>query len=125
VSLFKGKKAENFAENFLNKKNLITLHRNYLCKTGEIDLIMLDKDQLVFVEVRARSKAEYGSAAETVDIKKQKKIIASAKLFLLENPQLNTHMCRFDVFEINDFNDSNQEPSWIQDAFILNNFSVL
>lgn len=124
MSLFKGKKAENLAEQFLTQNNLTTLKRNYLCKSGEIDLIMMDKDELVFIEVRARGKAEYGSAAETVDIKKQRKIISSAKLFLLENPHLSKHMCRFDVFELNDFNDSSHEPSWIKDAFMLNNFSV-
>ena len=86
---------------------------------------MLDKDELVFVEVRSRGKSEYGSAAETIDINKQNKIIASAKLFLLENPQLNKHMCRFDVFELNDFSDSNYKPTWIKDAFTLQGFSVL
>ena len=86
---------------------------------------MLDKDELVFVEVRSRKESEYGTAAETVDIHKQKKIIASAKLFLLENPKLNDMPCRFDVFELNQFNDTSFNNNWIKDAFILNNFSVL
>jgi len=124
VSIFKGRKAENLAEKYLNQNKLTTLKRNYLCKSGEIDLIMMDDDELVFIEVRARGKSEFGSAAETVDTNKQRKIIASAKTFLLENPHLKHHMCRFDVFELNDFNESNHETSWIKDAFMLHNFSV-
>ncbi len=124
MSLLKGKRAEMLAEQFLNKNNLATLKRNYLCRLGEIDLIMMDNDEVVFVEVRARQKSEFGSAAETVDQNKQRKIIASAKLFLLEHPNLNKHMCRFDVFEFNNFNDSNHEHVWIKDAFMLNTFSI-
>lgn len=125
MSLFKGRKAENIAENYLKDKQLVTLEKNYLCKSGEIDLIMMDNEELVFIEVRARKTAEFGTAAETVDTYKQKKIIASAKLYLLENPHLTNCTCRFDIFELNNFENCSYTHSWIKDAFMLNNFSIL
>ncbi len=116
--------AEKSAQQFLQSQGLSSLFQNYQCKMGEIDLIMKDKDELVFIEVRSRTHHEYGSAAETVDINKQRKLIRAAKYFLMENHHRNLPCCRFDVIEFNQ-QDTQQKINWIKDAFQLQGFSVL
>ena len=69
-----GKQAENRAERFLLTKGLQLICRNYRCRWGEIDLIMKDKDELVFVEVRFRKYNAYGGALESIDYFKQKRL---------------------------------------------------
>jgi len=122
MSLFNGRKAEQQAEKYLQQQGLKTITKNFYCASGEIDLIMKNENELVFVEVRSRKNKDFGSAAETVDKRKQKKIIASAKVFLHKNSWSSAMNCRFDIIEVQvDDNDIN----WIQDAFTLGNqFSV-
>lgn len=71
----RGDKVELFAENHLKKRGLKLIERNYSSRYGEIDLVMLDGLTLVFVEVRFRANTSFGSGAETVDLRKQQKII--------------------------------------------------
>lgn len=126
MSLFKGRNAEQSAEEFLNNNHLITVTRNFNCKLGEIDLIMLDNNELVFVEVRARKSNNYGTAAESISQSKQKKICKTAKFFLLQNRNYQNHNCRFDVVELNDFGKASSNIEWIKDAFWLaDSFSIL
>lgn len=106
-----GKFAENRAESMLSAAGLCILHRNYRCRQGEIDLIAQDGDTLVFVEVRSRSRRDYGSAAESITSAKQRRIIAAAKHFLATLPR--TPACRFDVVTM----DAGGEPAWIRSAF--------
>ncbi|GAB3092874.1 YraN family protein [Aestuariicella hydrocarbonica] len=91
---------EKQAEQFLTTRGLKLVARNYLCKLGEIDLIMRDRDHLVFVEVRYRKSTRFGSASETVDFRKQQKLIRTAQYYLQSHPQLGTPPCRFDVVAI-------------------------
>ena len=65
-TLSKGQFAEQKACQFLQQKGLTLIEKNYRCRNGEIDLIMLDKDQLVFVEVRFRKNEDYGTAIDSV-----------------------------------------------------------
>jgi putative endonuclease len=122
MSLFNGRKAEQQAEEYLQQQGLVTIAKNFYCASGEIDLIMKSENELVFVEVRSRKNKDFGSAAETVDKRKQKKIITSAKVFLHKNSWSVSMNCRFDIIEVQtDDNNIN----WIQDAFTLGNqFSV-
>ena len=99
MSLFKGKNAEKQAEQFLEGFSLKPIARNFYCKFGEIDLIMLDEKEIVFIEVRARKASNYGTAAESISKSKQKKICLSAQFFLLANPNYKNSNCRFDVIE--------------------------
>ena len=62
-----GDHAEQFVLGFLKNKGLRPVTRNYRCRHGEVDLIMLDGDCLVFVEVRYRSSRSFAQAALTVD----------------------------------------------------------
>src|SRR5688572_9373755 len=81
-----GAQAEAQAEMFLQQQGLVTRTKNYRCKLGEIDLIMLQKTKqgvcFVFVEVRLRTNKRFAPAVETVDYRKQQKIIRTATRFL-------------------------------------------
>ena len=110
----KGNDAEDRAQQYLEHQGLSTLTRNYLCRVGEIDIIMRHRESLVFVEVRYRKRATYGSAAESVTTTKQKKIIRAANHYLTTHNQHN-YPCRFDVLAITGEGDGHIE--WITDAF--------
>ncbi|MCH9666214.1 MAG: YraN family protein [Gammaproteobacteria bacterium] len=77
-----GQNAEVRAKDFLQGNGLKFITNNYKCRYGEIDLIMHDKDSLVFVEVRMRRKSLYGRAAETVDQAKLTKLINAAEFYI-------------------------------------------
>ncbi|MDX2456067.1 MAG: YraN family protein [Gammaproteobacteria bacterium] len=114
-TLARGKDAENRACRYLQARGLQLLHRNYRSKGGEIDLILQDTDSLVFVEVRYRQQPGFGSAAESVDWRKQSKLIACARHFLQAHPDTARQPCRFDVISISG---SSNNIEWIQNAFI-------
>jgi putative endonuclease len=73
-----GAAAEQFAHDYLLANGLIPVDRNFDTHHGEIDIIMQDKEQLVFVEVRFRQSNRFGSAEESITQQKRKKIKASA-----------------------------------------------
>jgi len=102
----------------LEQQGLTFRESNFLAKTGEIDIIMLDGDTLVFIEVRFRKKLGFGSAAETVTYSKQKKLIKTAQLYMLKRFKTVDIPCRFDVVGI-DYCPKNQlqETTWIKNAF--------
>lgn len=114
-TLTKGDAAEALAEKFLVRQGLRTHCKNYRCRTGEIDLIMQHQDTLVFVEVRLRSNAQFCSAAESVDQRKQQKIMRTAQLYLQQKNLTDAVPCRFDVIALSHADSS--EPEWIQNAF--------
>ncbi|PHS25579.1 MAG: YraN family protein [Methylophaga sp.] len=115
-----GEQAEELANQYLQKHKLTLISQNYQCRRGEIDLIMQDQHTLVFVEVRYRKNARFGSALESVDHKKQAKIITTAEHYLLQSKQ-DYFDYRFDVIAIMPMQNSEQpEITWIKDAFQLN-----
>lgn len=77
---------------------------------------MRDGSTLAFVEVRYRRHAQFGSAAESVDWRKQQKLIRAAQLYLSRHPQWTNAPCRFDVIHI-DGPLHAVAIQWIQDAF--------
>ena len=111
-----GDKHEKFACEVLNEHGLQIIAQNYLCKMGEIDIIARDKDQLVFVEVRYRKSELYGGSLESVNPKKQKRIILAANHYLQKHNLTNKIACRFDVFAITG-NLNKQRHDWIKGAF--------
>ena len=108
-----GRQTEAPAENHLRKKGFTTVNRNYAWKTGEIDLIMENKDLLVFVEVRLRQNPGYGSGADSATLSKQSRIINTVKLYL-QASGLKWGSYRFDVVSIG------KQIDWIPGAFTLN-----
>jgi putative endonuclease len=110
----RGMDAEERAWQHLRSHGARLLQRNFRSRRGEIDLIVQDSDSVVFVEVRYRGNANYGSGAESVDHRKQSRLIACAQHYLQSYPQLARLPCRFDVIAINGRDDS---LDWIRNAF--------
>jgi putative endonuclease len=110
--LQQGEAAEQQAVDYLSRRGLKLVTRNYRCKAGEIDLIMREKRTLVFVEVRYRQSDDYGSALESITLSKQRKLLAAANLYLQKN--CIDQPCRFDVVAIN--GSGHRRTSWIKDA---------
>ena len=108
-----GQQGEDRALALLLRAGLKLLLRNFRCRSGEIDLIVLDNEALVFVEVRQRTHNRQGSAAASVNHRKQQRLIRAAEYFLLRNPRHGLRSCRFDVIAI----DGDAAPEWIRDAF--------
>jgi len=106
-----GQSAESRAEAFLKVRGLKLVARNWRCRFGEIDLIMQDGTTLVFVEVRLRSRSDFGGAAASVTPAKQKKLLAAARQYLATLKTLPP--CRFDVVALS----GDAAPEWIRNAF--------
>ncbi len=77
---------------------------------------MEQRDVIVFVEVRYRRSQDYGTAAETVDARKQAKLRATAGHYLQRHKRASKRPCRFDVVAVTGA-DSTEQVHWLQDAF--------
>jgi len=103
-----GRWGEKRCEKFLKRKGLKALTRNFSCKTGEIDLVMVDSDgTLVFVEVKTRANEDFSPSslmghlpAESAVTKAKKiRMLRTARYFLAAN-EIEDRPCRFDVVTI-------------------------
>lgn len=111
-----GQHYEQYACDYLTKQGLTLITRNVNFKAGEIDLIMQDGKQLVFVEVRYRASQQFGGALESVNFGKQQKIIKAAQLYLMREFQNQPPSCRFDVIAISGER-KQLSVNWIKNAF--------
>ncbi len=93
-----GDAAEERALHYLQQQGLVLQQRSFLCKGGELDLIMRDGKALVFVEVRQRADARFGGAIASVTMAKQKRLVHAAQVYLQSLP--STPVCRFDLVAI-------------------------
>jgi len=109
----RGIKAEQQAYRYLKLQGLDLIEANYRCRYGEIDLIMRDGEQLVFVEVRYRASSAFGGPLASVDYRKQAKLVAAASHYLIAKRQ--SHAARFDIVGIS----KNDEVVWITNAIEL------
>lgn len=109
----RGSHAEDLACRFLLRQGLRLVARNYRCRRGEIDLILHDAGNLVFVEVRYRRQDRYGSGLESVDRRKQRRISLCAAHYLLRHPQQANRPARFDVVAVG----PDGGIDWIRNAF--------
>jgi putative endonuclease len=118
VTQKKGDAAESHAWHWLIQQGLRPVKRNYRCRLGEIDLILLDGDTLAFVEVRRRKNQTFGGAAQSVTYHKQQKIIKTAQHFLMSHPNYQSLAARFDVIA---YESAPEEiaPIWYKGAFTL------
>lgn len=114
-NLFKiGQQKEQQAKTWLTKQNIKIIEHNFRCKGGEIDLIGIQEQLLIFFEVKYRKTTHFGHPAEMVNVQKQQHIIHCAQHFLLKNSQYQDYAMRFDVIT---FTADQPIPDWIQDAF--------
>ena len=112
----RGDAVETAALGFLQQHGLRLLARNAQARGGELDLVMLDGDVVVFVEVRYRASNAYGGGAMSVDAGKRRKLVRAAQAYLLRHPHHADAPCRFDVI------DASGDPTaprieWLEDAF--------
>lgn len=104
-----GEAAEDAALDYLQQRGLKLVQRNFRCKGGEIDLILLQQDTLVFVEVRKRADARYGGAAASVTARKQARLLLAAQFYLQR--YRTPPACRFDVIAFD-----GSQVNWIRNA---------
>jgi len=106
-----GGAAEEEAARFLAAQGLQLIARNYRTRMGEIDLVAREGETLVFVEVRRRSSARFGGAAESVDARKRMRIESAARHFLARLQR--EPACRFDVVTLQ----GDGACEWLRGAF--------
>ena len=94
-----GKLGEDIAVNYLKQKGYKILDRNFECRQGELDIIALDKKEIVFIEVKTRTSNRYGLPSEAVNKIKQKHMLQSIKYYLYTR-NLNDEFVRIDVIEV-------------------------
>ncbi len=111
-----GQAAEERALAYLKARGFALVERNFRCRLGEIDLVMLHGRSLVFVEVRSRTN-RFVSAAESVDFRKQQKLARAAGFFLLRRPAFRHHPVRFDVVALDGPSPDRYAIQWLRDAF--------
>ncbi|WP_424947378.1 YraN family protein [Candidatus Spongiihabitans sp.] len=114
--LLRGEQVESAALAYLQSNGLTLVEKNYRCMYGEIDLIMMDKHDLVFVEVRYRKNDLFGGATQSIDANKQQKLRRTAETFMQKNHALKFDGCRFDVVAVNG-QSANYKIHWLSDAF--------
>lgn len=114
--LLRGRAAEDLAAAHLAGQGLHILARNYRVPGGEIDLIARHGAELVFVEVRSRRSAAFGSAAESVTPSKRRRLLLAAQHYLQCLGQRTPPPCRFDVISITGTLDA-QHLEWLRNAF--------
>ena len=101
---------------FLAERNVQIIDTNFHSRFGEIDVVALDHEVLVFVEVRFRRASRFGSAVSSVTPKKQHKIIQTAHTFRSDHPAYCHRTCRFDIIGI-DTHRQHTQVRWLKAAF--------
>lgn len=95
-----GALGEQSAETHLRSAGYTIVARNWRCRTGEIDIVAMDGQTLVFVEVRTRSSAfRFGTPQESVDARKQRQIMETSQIYLHQRGQ-HERQIRFDVISV-------------------------
>jgi putative endonuclease len=110
-----GKKAENLAQAFLGEQGLDVVAKNVRTEGGELDLVVMDGGVLVFVEVKGRTRREFGLPEEYVDRRKRQRLASAAEAYLNRLPG-SRPSCRFDVVAV-DFSQGDPVLRHIKDAF--------
>lgn len=125
-----GQWAEQKAVQLLKVQGYQIIQVNYFSRFGEIDIIAQTSQDLIFVEVKARTPTQMGQAFEVVTLSKQRKMAKTALIFLQNYPQFEQFYCRFDVigFDLHhkiaknvqqDLSEISYDQTWIENAFTL------
>ena len=110
-----GLKGEDIAVIFLQNKGYNIINRNWRSGQKEIDIVAIDKNTLVFFEIKTRSSFDYGYPEEAVNKKKQKFLKFAAAAFVFQNPQYT--QIRFDIISIILDGDHGKERVHFEEAF--------
>ncbi len=110
-----GKKGEEISAKYLQKKGLEILECNYYTRYGEIDLIVKDGNEIVFVEVKSRKSTKYGEPHEAITKFKQRNLIRTAQSYLKKH-KLEEDDWRIDVIGVMFDNEDKPEINHIKNA---------
>ena len=105
----RGREAEERAARYLESHGQPVISRNFKVRGGEIDLICRDGKVLVFVEVRQRSRSDFGGAGASITASKRRRIVLAAQHYLMGKRDCD---CRFDCVLID-----GDQLEWIKNAF--------
>jgi len=108
-----GAEGESAACEFLEAEGFFVISKNfYAGRSGELDVVAVKDNLLLFVEVKARNSESYGGGIYSITESKKKKLRASAKYYLLKNPKYNSteYNIRFDLIIVKD-----GKIEWIDD----------
>ena len=108
----RGREAETLAARVLESRGLRVIARNFSVRGGEIDLICRDGKTLVFVEVRLRSRSDFGGAGASITATKRRRIVLAARHYLAGQKECD---CRFDAVLLDGLGENQLE--WIKNAF--------
>lgn len=97
ISSCRGKAGEDAACEYLKKQGCIIIAKDYRIKGGEIDIIAVKDDEIVFCEVKARKFGAMENGAAAMNKAKMKRIIKTAERFIRENPRYDNYFRRFDT----------------------------
>ena len=107
-----GSVMEARAAEYLKGMGVKVIESNFRCRAGEVDLIGIDNDCLVFFEVKWRRSGYSGDPSEAVDIRKQLKICRVSDNYRMIHKKLALLQLRFDVLAMEE-----EEIKWIKNAF--------
>ena len=113
-----GRWGEKRCEKFLTRKGLKTLTRNFSCKTGELDLVMVDTDStIVFVEVRTKAGSDFATPEDSITTPKKTRLLRTARYFLATN-NIHDRPYRFDIVAIVLDKNARPEIKHYKNAFV-------
>lgn len=98
--LLLGRQAEALAVESLQRRGFRLVERNWRCTSGELDAVMWDRNELVFVEVKARTGSARGSAEEALTSAKARKLATAAEWYLADHPDIGDPIWRIDLVAI-------------------------
>jgi putative endonuclease len=112
-----GRWGEKRCEKFLKRKGLKLLVRNFSCKSGEVDLIMVDaKGGIVFIEVKTRGDEAFAPAESALTEAKKKRLYRAARFFLSAH-HIEDRFCRFDLVTVVAGRDGHEKITHYENAF--------
>ena len=112
----RGAAAEDRGAEYLTARGITILARNLRCRAGELDIVGLENSVLVVVEVRQRSRLDFGGASASVTAMKQHRIVRATRYFMLRDWRWRRFAIRFDVLALQGPPGA-QQITWIKDAF--------
>jgi putative endonuclease len=95
-----GQAAEEVACRYLERAGYRLVLRNFRSRLGELDIVAIEQDVLAIVEVRYRSRRDFGGAAASITAGKRMRVARAAQAMLQRHPELAGRSARFDVVEV-------------------------
>ncbi len=112
-----GRRGEKLARRFLERLGYRIITQNYVCAAGELDLIALDGEMIVFAEVKTRRGEEAADVERAVNPAKRRQLVRVAKYYVMSKPAARKYPCRFDVVGIVSSDGGEPEIRHIRNAF--------